>query len=141
MNYDLERVLEDQFIGLLEGKISCPVRSWSDTKVADLTPIVLVNAVEVGYEPGTANFFNAYRIRVDFGVFTSKRKDFGAREAGEIRGQIREILSDDTLETVLSENDNIHVYDHGAISIDASNLEEDKYWRKDESIEIVCSSK
>lgn len=140
-NFDLELILEDRFIELLSNLITEPVKSWSDTKNADLTPVILVNAIEVLHEPGTRALYNGMRIRVDFAVFTSKRKDFGARKAGELRSKVRELLSSTNLVDQLNQNNDILVYDCGVISIGSANDEEDKYWRKDESVEIIASIK
>ena len=138
IRYDIEELIEDRFIDLLDTKLDCYVRSWSDTESSDLSPIVLVNAIEIDQESGTRNSYTGLRLRVDFGVFVDRNRE-NSRLAGQIRGQIREILCSDDIVSLLNQNDDVHVYRTGVIPIGSAQSEEGNLFRKDESVEVVAS--
>lgn len=140
---DIETLVEDAFLTHLPTYVDSAVtcKRWEDIKDRDLTPSVKVKATLVDQEPGTYNLFNAFRVLVDFGVFTSRKIDEDGKTGNGIRGQVRNLVNQDDIVTLLNQENGLLVYNNGSvIPQEAVDVPDDKIWQKNLSVLVVTTS-
>lgn len=137
---DIETVLEDSFLSLLPTYLGAgvTVKRWDDIKEKDLTPVVKIKANLVNSEDGTMNLYCAERVLVDFGCFTSRRDDENGKVSNGIRGDIRELLNQDNIDTLLNGIGGLAVYNRGIIPQDSSDISDDKVFGKSLSVLVIA---
>ena len=120
-SYDIETLIEDSLVTLLKdyvqtiGHTDVAVKVWDDNQSVDLSPIVRVAATTLDEQGGTINTYAASNVLVDISVFTSKRRDTRAREVRKIRGDIRCLIAQDDIVSLLNQTEGLLVYSNGVI--------------------------
>lgn len=142
---DIETLVEDSFVGLLSGVLSAElsgvaIKHWDDNENADLTPMVKVSALLTEELEGTVNLYTASDIIVDFGVFTSKRRDLNGREANSIRGDIRDLINQDNIVTLMNATSGLLVYNNGVIPQTSFQTDDKKLFQKGISVRVVATT-
>jgi len=144
--FDIESLLEDQFISILSGQASTSaytLKVWEDEKDMELTPLIRVKASLSDEIDGVFNLYQASNIIVDFGVFTTKRRDNDGRIANEMRGNIRNVIAQTDIVSLLNEisgTSGLFVYDNGVIPQESFEVEDKKLYQKGISVLVVSTT-
>jgi hypothetical protein len=147
--FNIETLIEDKFITLLSGHYATSayfetsgvaLKRWEDIENADLTPVVKLKATAVTDIGGTANYYLASNIIVDFAVFTSKRQDEDGKLANEIRGGIRNLIAQNDIVASLNQTSGLFVYNNGVLPQQAFDNSDKKLYQKGVSIQIVATT-
>lgn len=139
---NIETLVENAFIENLSGFVTSgvAVKIWEDNKDVDLTPLVRVKATLTEELDGTMNLYCASSILVDFGVFTSKKRDLDGRTANEIRGDIRDLINQSDLDTLLNTTSGLFVYNNGIIPQESIDMDDKKLFQKGISVKVVATT-
>jgi hypothetical protein len=139
---DIETLIEDAFLTELPNYVDSDVAAirWEDIKDKTLTPCVKVKATITDEEQGTLNLFCASNVLVDFGIFTSKKIDEDGKTANGIRGDVRSLINQDNIVTLLNAEAGLLVYTNGIIPQTTIDIEDDKIYQKNLSILVVATS-
>jgi len=140
---DIETLIEDAFITHLPTYVTSTdvtIERWEDIKDKALTPSVKVKATVTDEEEGTINIFAASNVLVDIAAFTSKRQDEDAKTANGLRGQVRELVNQDDIVTLLNQETGLLVYNNGVIPRTSGDAEDNRVWQKMTSVLIVATS-
>ena len=140
---DIETLIEDAFITHLPTYVTSTdvtIKRWEDIKIKDVTPSVKIKATVTDEEEGTINLFASSKVLVDIAAFTSKRIDEDGRTANGLRGQVRELVNQDDIVTLLNQETGLLVYNNGVIPQTSVDAEGDRIWQKMTSVLIVATS-
>lgn len=139
---DIETLLEDAFISAIDTWLDKQVTliRWDDIEDKSLTPMVKVKASIADDLPGTVNYFVATTLLVDIAVFTSKKEDLNGRTANKIRGDVRSLLNESDLVSILSGTPGLSVYNNGVMPQSSSDVPDDKLWHKGMTVMVVATT-
>lgn len=139
---DIETLVENAFLTELPNYVGSTVACvrWDDIKEKTLTPCVKVKASLVNETPGMLNLFCASNVLVDFGVFTSKKDDEDGKTGNAIRGQVRNLINQDNIVTLLNAETGLLAYNNGVIPQDSSDFQDDKLYHKSTTVLVVATS-
>lgn len=139
---DIETLIEDAFLTELPNYVASDVtvKRWEDIKDRDLTPSVKVKATLNEELDGTINLFCAENVLVDIAVFTSKKSDESGKTANGIRGNVKELINQDNIASLLNAEAGLLVYNNGIIPQSSADTEDDKMWQKMTSVLVVATS-
>jgi len=140
---DIETLIEDAFISLLPTYVDAgvTVERWEDIKDKSLTGVVKVKATIADEQEGTINIMPAFNVLVDFGIFTSKRIDEDAKTGNNIRGDIRNLINQDDIVTVLNTaSPGLLIYNNGIIPQGSLDAPDSKVWQKNLSVLVVATT-
>ena len=113
---------------------------WDDIEDKVLTPSVKIKVQQGDELEGTTNLFAATTLIVDFGIFTSKKKDLDGKEANGIRGAVRNLINQDDIVTTLNAIPGLLVYNRGIIPQSSADLSNDSVWQKMITILVVATT-
>ena len=139
---DIETLIEDAFLTEIPNYVASTVevKRWEDIKDQELNPCVKIKATLTNQLVGTLNLFCAENVLVDIATFTSKTQDEDGKAGNGIRGNIRELVNQDNIVTLLNAEPGLLVYKSGVIPQGASDLDDDKVWQKMLSVLVVATS-
>lgn len=140
---NIETAIEDAFVRVLSGEfvdLDVAVTRWDDIRDKELTPLVKIKASTTSEEPGTINLFSASRVIVDFGIFTSKREDEDGRVANSIMGDVRAMLYQTDIVTLLNITEGLLVYNNGVMPRGSADLSDERNWHKAVTVEVVATT-
>jgi len=140
---DIETLIEDAILTHLPTYVTSTdvtIERWEDIQNKALTPSVKVKATVTDEQEGTLNLFALSNVLVDIAAFTSKREDEDAKTANLMRGQIRNLINQDNIVTLLNQETGLLVYNNGVIPQTSGDAEDSKVFQKMTTVLIVATS-
>jgi len=139
---DIETLIEDAFLTEVPNYVASgvEVKRWEDIKEQELNPFVKIKATLTNELEGTLNLFCADNVLVDIATFTSKKQDEDGKAGNGIRGNVRELVNQDNVVTLLNAEPGLLVYNNGVTPQGASDLDDEKVWQKTLSVLVVATS-